>query len=212
MIYCFQVAKGLTPPYLTACSYLPLSVPSMWEILFNLEDITADTSSAFGMYMLITFVTYQLEQGAMTNWCRQDIDPGLASLKDESGYSNVVDNLCSIQEELGSRHLALGMLRNLPNVTFHEVFDTLSPRSEDTIKYCSNGENSCRNIETLFPAQFPKCFGYNTLENNSSNSLSDEGISNGVTMVLMTGNQLASAFKKAGKILDNLVVSGIVIA
>ncbi len=167
----------------------------MWQILQNLDDLVRpqnlDTSTAIGKYKFITAQNFQLEKAA-SNVCKPDLEPEIRSRIDEMGYTNVVDNLCSLKDELGSRSLTLGLLRNLPNVTFKELFDTLSPYSQDTVKYCSNGESSCGNIETLFPSQFPKCFGYNTLEQNSSNTLSDEGISNGVTMVLMIGNELAS--------------------
>ncbi len=186
------------------CNYLPLSVPMMWQILLNLEKSHADTLTPFGNYLLITAKTFRLEDAA-SQVCRPDLEPEVRSSINESGYADVVDNLCSIKEELGSRSVALGLLRNVPNATFNELFETLGPSLEDTVKYCSNGGANCNNMTTLFPSHFPKCFAHNTVGRSTSNTLSDEGISAGVTLVLMTGNQLASVLmpQSRGKILLN---------
>ncbi len=50
----FQVVKGLLPPDVTICNYLPLSVAVMWELGLSGEVHDVNMSTALGKYRLLT--------------------------------------------------------------------------------------------------------------------------------------------------------------
>ncbi len=176
------------------CSYLPLSVEKLWELC--LSDKEVDSSTPLGKYRLVSSEILGLQHTARY-LCRRHIMK--KPFINESGYSAVADNLCSIKEELGTREVMLGLLRNVPNVTFGELFEVLSPRLGYTVQYCTNAGIPCENIKRLHFGNFPNCFGYSPLDSSRGNTVSDVGISNGLTMVLMSGNQVASFILELGE-------------
>ncbi len=171
-----QIAQGLVSPHLTMCSYSPFSVSALWRL--SLDNGYTYESTALGKYRVVTSLLVSL-QVAARELC----------MDGKRNVSQFNDKLCSIRKHLGSRELAFVLLRNVPNVPFDEIFQELGPSLHDTIKYCSNGEISCENITKVSFGRFPNCFAYNMQQ---SNEFSDEGILQGVTMVLFSGNQLAS--------------------
>ncbi len=101
------------------------------------------------------------------------------------------NHLLSIREDL-DKTVAFTLLRNIPNMTFETIFEDIGPSVGDTIRYCSNAGSKCGTITQLHYGNFPKCFNYETAQNNRGRTLSNEGITRGVTMVLNTGVQLTS--------------------
>ena len=106
--------------------------------------------------------------------------------------SDLLKKLIFIKGEMGRKPLTFTLLRNVPNTTFEQIFEELGPSLEDTIRYCKNAGMRCSNITKVHSALFPKCFVYATQENKTSNEVSDEGLDNGVSMVLMSGIRLAA--------------------
>ncbi len=172
----FQVAQGLVSPSLTLCGHNPLSVPALWNL--SLDNHAANPSTALGKYRMVTLLLTLLKDTA-NSLCND----GIRNVSQFNG------KLCSIRKYLWSRKLAFVLLRNVPNVPFDEIFRELGPSLHDTIKYCSNDGVSCENITKVSFGEFPNCFAYDM---QKSNELSDEGIAQGVTMVLLSGNELGS--------------------
>ncbi len=103
--------------------------------------------------------------------------------------------LTAINDDLADHTLVYTLLKNVPNMTFEQLFEELGPSIQDTIIYCNNAGTICKNMTKVDTGYFPKCFTYATQDNISEimdNKLSEEGISNGLTMLIMVGTQLAS--------------------
>ena len=182
---------------------MPLSVPVMWNIA-NGEDF-----SEFMEYKVIQQLSnsiLELEtQASEEKWRRINANEYFYDLEDgetdnvQNGLGNntLVDKLVSIVDQLGSRALLFTLLRNTPNITFGEIFEKVGPDLDNTVVYCSNAGMNCTNVTKFHAGQFSKCFDYSTSQNNTRNTVSDEGIINGLTLLLMSGVQLASvAFRQ----------------
>ncbi len=110
------------------------------------------------------------------------------------GHDNdtLIDKLVTIADQLGSRALVFTLLRNTPNFTFDQIFEAVGPSLENTVVFCSDAGMNCTNITKFKAGHFSKCFDYATSQNNTRNTVSDEGISNAITLSLMSGLQLSS--------------------
>ena len=114
---------------------------------------------------------------------------------DDMKAKNLFEKLSFIKEDIGSRAVTFALLSNIPNVTFDELFEALGPTLKETVWDCYNAGIQCTNFTQLHLGHFPKCFDYAVV--SPSNTVSDEGISNGLTLILMNGAKLASlAFKR----------------
>ncbi len=152
----------------------------MWKLALDIK--------GFGSYYPV-FVTMVILQQTAQYMCLQGREG-----------SDLLDRLCSIREDLTSRAVTLGLLRNMPNETFDDIIDRLGSSLDDTVTHCTNGGIKCQNIrEVHLASYFPKCFDYSTQENKESNIFSEEGINNGVTMTLMSPSHLASVILNIGE-------------
>ena len=112
--------------------------------------------------------------------------------KQNSAGQTLIDKFNSIAEDLGSNAVAFTLLRNIPNMTFKKIFDKVGTSLNQTIRFCSNAGEKCTNIQEVHSSYFPKCFRYGTGGNGNGTTVSDEGITAGLTLIFMTGAQLAS--------------------
>ena len=188
----FQIAKGMVPPQLTICNYQPFSVPVMWNIAHN-----TDTFPKLQIFNTIIATIDGLRQIRHSlentrNGIQEQGRRRQRSRHKRSGDSDLLGKLIYIKGELGRKPLTFTLLRNIHNTTFDQIFDELGPSLEDTIRYCTNAGITCANITKIHSALFPKCFVYSTQENKSNVEVSDEGIDNGVSLVLNSGVQLAA--------------------
>ncbi len=167
---------------------MPISVPVWWTLMSGELGEEYALSSPLGLLTEITDRMDELQELSFilhvcseTN-CDQDL-------------TNFGKKLVSIIQQLASKSFTFTLLRNIPNATFEEIFYELGPHYEDTIKHCTNAGQPCKKskIKRLHSGQFPICYDYPVQENKSSNMMSDEGISNGITFILNTGVQLGSA-------------------
>ncbi len=183
------------------CPYLPLSIPMMWKLALNEETLFRgiDTSTAFGKFYSIHLTMKQLAFHSEFA-CKVLGLPVLANKSSnlEESQSNNLDlvrNLCTIKDDLGSRTVTLGLLRNVPNITYDEFLEELGPSADDTILYCTNGGRKCNNFTKMhISGHFPTCFTYDTQDMGTSNGVVDDGISQGISMVLMSGAHLSSFY------------------
>ncbi len=117
---------------------------------------------------------------------------------DKFGNPEMFDKLFFIKDLMNTRDVAFAILNSLPNTTFEDLFDDLGPSLDETVRHCSNGGIKCTNITERHTGHFPKCFEYASSEEGIHAKASDEGISNGINFVLMSGARLASqALEKA---------------
>ncbi len=182
----------MVPPQLTICNYQPFSVPVMWNIAHN-----TDTFPKLQIFNTIIATIDGLRE------IRQSVENTRNGIQEQgrrrrrgrhkrSGGSDLLEKLIFIRGELGRKPLTFTLLRNIHNTTFDQIFDELGPSLEDTIRYCTNAGITCAHIMKMHSALFPKCFVYATQENKSNIEVSDEGIDNGVSLVLNSGAQLAA--------------------
>ena len=80
-------------------------------------------------------------------------------------------------------------MQNIHDFTFEEIFDDIGPGLGDTIRHCSNAGFNCENITQIQSGMFSKCFVYDIKQQVP---ISDEGLSNGLNLIFMTGGNLAS--------------------
>ncbi len=195
------MTTGVRPPQITVCPYLPLSIPVMWKLALNEETLFRgiDTSTAFGKFYSIHLTIKQLAFHSEFA-CKVLELPELANKStnsDESQSNNLdlVRNLCSIKDDLGNRAVTLGLLRNVPNITYDNFLEELSPSADDTIMYCSNGGRKCNSYTKLNKSgHLLTCFTFDTQDMGISNGVVDDGISQGISMVLMSGTHLSSFY------------------
>ncbi len=189
-IFIFQVAKGLKPPLLTMCNYQLLSVPMVWRDLVGENPLPKTTLSIFSAIY------------GSTN--------DLADLISSDQFDNEVANhpllmkLISIKEGIPSNLVAFPLFGNIQDMTFEEIFDDLGQHWEDTIRYCSNAGMNCTNITKTYSGEFPNCFVYDTKEQGTKDTVLDEGLSNGLTLILMTGGHLATLDFRARTLPDEI--------
>ncbi len=173
-IFSFQVPQGLKPPVISMCSYNPFSVPTMWNLVQS-QTHQSPSPEFDKMIAVSKAVTYLLNIESGKN-------PELRKKFD------------AIDHKLMAKSVLLTLLRNIPNMTFDQIFDKLGSKKNDIINYCRNGikQKNCTNITEISFSQFPKCFQYATsaqIEGNNKTQEMKDGISNGVTFVLNTGVQ-----------------------
>ena len=167
------------------CNHQPYSVLGMWLI----DQDGVDSHSMLSKHIEIL--------QSINGWgCM--IDPRLTCFRQiDTDVANhtLIKKLTFIADEVTSNSLSFALLQNIEGMTFEEIFEEIGPRKEETILYCSNAGINCENITQIQTGQFPKCFVYDT--NQQIDGHTDEGISNGLRLVLMTGGTLGSlAFKK----------------
>ncbi len=155
----------------------------MWELGLDVYQ-----STALLKYLQVTSAARNL--GYTANVMR--LEPHMRAYENESLF----EKLIYIEQELASRELTFELLKNIPNVTFHQLIEELSPTIEDTVKYCTYSHNKCGKITKIHLPNFPNCFHYITPERNGANKVADEGITSGLNMVLMSGNHLAALILK----------------
>ena len=99
--------------------------------------------------------------------------------------SDLYKNLASIYDKIGGTALLFTLLRNVPNMTFGQIMDKVGHERKDIVT-C---ETNCTNFTELGSGQFPRCFHY-AMSESLGNDKFDDGISNGIQFLLMTGVQL----------------------
>ncbi len=189
--FILQISKGVLAPHITMCSYMPMSVPMWWKFIFG-DGFPLDTT--LGIFEAVFTQIGHLQKGAVSLCLNTDCDLDDAIPGDKEFHQK----LTSVIDQLGSKTFTFTLLRNIPYATFDEIFDELGPRYEDTIKSCTKAGQQCdrTSMKKLRSGQFPTCFDYNVQENNSSNAMSNEGLSYGITLILNTGVQLATVALK----------------
>ena len=162
-------------------------------------------STAFQIYDSITDVTTGLMcvLDKKTRQCATDYN------YESMENPELLRKLVAISTDLADHTLLYTLLKNVPNMTFDKLFEELGPRMEDSIVHCDNSDTTCLNMKKVDTGHFPKCFTYATQNNMSlimHQKFSEEGISNGLMMVINIGAQLASeAIRKKSQ--DNNKVS-----
>ncbi len=185
---CFQMPQGLNPPIISMCNYNPFSIPTMWNFVQTEEH--PSPSPEFDKFKAVSNVLRNLLAMNFEN-----------NSEFETKFETIGPKLYAMSS-------LFTLLRNIPNMTFDQIFDKLGPKKNDTIELCTKGikNKKCTNITEISFSQFPKCFQYATsadIESNNKTKEMKDGISNGVTFVLNTGVQLSakafSLFEDAGK-------------
>ena len=105
--------------------------------------------------------------------------------------SDLAKKLSSIREALNSKATLFTLLRNVPNMTFDGIFDKLGSSRDNVIFECENERKKCGNFTQLSSGHFARCFQFATSALTNNTDL-DDGISNGIRLILMTGMQLMS--------------------
>ncbi len=116
---------------------------------------------------------------------------------------DLIHNLQAAGNMMSSKSVMYTLLHNIPNKTFNDIFASVGARLEHTILYCNNAGSKCNNIKRMHTSLFPVCFQYNMLDSRPGPKVSDEGLSNGVSMVLATSVGFAS------KVLESLDINQI---
>ncbi len=174
------MATGLLPPHITICNYQALSVPVMWRLYTTQNN--SHTSNELKTFENISQRLFGI----------QHITKGAENLNTNDKWK---DKLLSIRGDL-DRTITFTLLRNIPDMSAETIFDEIGPPMEDTIRYCSNSGRKCKNIKQLQYGNFPKCFNYDTAQNNTGKTLGNVGLTNGLTMVFNTGVQMSSVAVK----------------
>ncbi len=166
---------------------MQLSVPMVWRYIIP---ETMEPSNPFQIYDSATDVTSHLlcMLGEKTQECTTEFNYESVENPD------LLKKLLAIKEDLADKTLAYTLLHNVPNMTFEKLFDEVGPNVQDAIVYCNNAGTTCKNMTTVHTRHFPRCFTYATQKSKLAihKNFAEEGISNGVTMLIMTGAHLAS--------------------
>ncbi len=191
----FQVSKGLLPPVISMCRYNHFSIPTMWNLVQpeggkspspEYERLKATSSQIYDLILRMMYVRNKDE----------------SKIDDLTLYHNVKYTIAEMMRK--SMLLSFTLLKNTPNMSFEQIFDKLGEDKDNIIHACQNGLAKCKDFTQFSSGQFPRCFRYGT-SRDIENMEMDDGISNAIMLILMTGGQLMSvahskAYRKASSI------------
>ncbi len=168
---------------------MPFSVPTMWKLTYPIKN---EERRAFDVFAITSNRMTNLFNTAISCY-----DNSSLCKDEEEGSAGIIGKLTSLKDDIGKKSVAYALLRNVPEMSFHDIFDELGHQQEDTIRNCSNNGIKCKGIDAIDSGLFPQCYQYETSENMAIQRISDEGISSGVSFILMTAGQLGSLALKA---------------
>ncbi len=116
---CFQVPQGLKPPIISMCNYNPFSIPTMWNFVQPEEHPSPSPE----------FDKIKAAEKALSKFARIPFT--------ENEHLTIM--LAAMGYKLYAKSTLFTLLRNIPNMTFDQIFDKLGPRENHTIESCSNG-------------------------------------------------------------------------
>ncbi len=104
------------------------------------------------------------------------------------------DNILHTWASIDRKNMLFPLLKNMPNMTFDQIFDKVGGRQDDIIQDCLMGGILCNNFKpiTISSGLFPRCFRYATSKGMETRGFED-GISKGITFIFKPGAQLMSA-------------------
>ncbi len=167
------------------CNYQLLSVPMVWRDLEQKDALPKTIFSIFNRIYASTSNLYNLANDVVDLISNDRIENELAD-------HPLLKKLISIKEEIKSNSVAFPLFGNIHDVTFEEIFGDLGQHWNDTIRYCSNAGVNCGNITKTYSGEFPNCFVYDTKKQGAENTVLEDGLSNGITLIFMTGGNLAT--------------------
>ncbi len=177
----FQVSKGLIPPDMTICNYNPFSVPTMWNLVqpeghpSPSEEYDRVKRLSSALSSLGEVMTYVSGEGR--------------TIENLQLYKNVKSTWFRIAD----KDILFTLLTNTPNMTFDQIFDKVGGNQDDIIKECLTGRIMCNNFKptAISSRLFPRCFQYAASRAKIATGF-DDGISKGITFILMTPAKLMS--------------------
>ncbi len=103
------------------------------------------------------------------------------------------NNIMFTKYIIDGKNILFALLKNTPNITFDQIFDQIGGSQNDVIQTCQVQTAECSNFKptTISSGLFPRCFRYSASHGMETNGFED-GISNGIIFIFMTGAQLMS--------------------
>ncbi len=166
------------------CSYLPYSVPFMWKLSVG-GGTVGEEEPVLDLSYYISILQDTLMIQTDDDWIRYKTGT------DEKDRE-LIHNLQPAGNMMSSKSVMYTLLHNIPNKTFNDIFASVGASLEHTIQYCNNAGSKCNNIKRMHTSLFPVCYQYDMLDSRPGPKVSDEGLSNGVSMVLSSSVGFAS--------------------